>query len=165
MFNDQPRLISENDGTVLSAKIRLGQGPHGAGIFALADIDRDEDLLQLSGVSLSQPTRYTIQVAAHEHIDAGSHLWAVINHACAPNCVVDLQRRVIRSICPIAQGTELTFNYLTTEWEMATPFNCHCGASHCPGLIAGLKHLTLAQVIPIQTLIAPYLLDKYFIPQ
>jgi hypothetical protein len=162
MSNDQLSPSSTLDKSVLSAKIRRGPGRHGIGIFATADINTGEALLRLVGTLLTQPTRYTIQIAEHEHIDAGNNLWAVINHACAPNCVVDVQQRVIRAICPIMAGDELTFNYATTEWEMATPFDCTCQAAHCPGRIMGLRHLTMAQLIPIQSLVVPYLLDKYF---
>ena len=39
----------------------------------------------------------------------------------------------------------MTFNYNTTEWEMAEPFSCGCGSENCLGTIQGLKHLTISQ--------------------
>jgi hypothetical protein len=45
----------------------------------------------------------------------------------------------------LLQGNaELTFNYLTTAWEMVAPFACPCGALNCYDLVAGCQYLTLA---------------------
>lgn len=50
-----------------------------------------------------------------------------------------------RALRDIAAGNEITFNYLTTESEMAVPFNCSCGSTNCFGLIQGRSFLTGAQ--------------------
>ncbi len=34
-------------------------------------------------------------------------------------------------------GDELTFFYPSTEWDMAQPFRCECGAEECKGWIQG----------------------------
>jgi len=36
-------------------------------------------------------------------------------------------------------GDELTFFYPSTEWDMAQPFDCLCGAPTCRGRISGAK--------------------------
>ena len=41
----------------------------------------------------------------------------------------------------LAEGDELTFFYPSTEWEMAQPFKCSCGARTCQRWIAGARDL------------------------
>ena len=42
----------------------------------------------------------------------------------------------------VKAGDELTFFYPSTEWEMARPFQCTCGAEgKCIGLVNGAKFL------------------------
>ena len=41
----------------------------------------------------------------------------------------------------IPAGEELRFFYPSTEWEMAQPFNCSCGAEKCLGTVDGAKNL------------------------
>ena len=43
----------------------------------------------------------------------------------------------------IAVGEELTFFYPSTEWEMARPFACACGAPECIRLVASAKYLAV----------------------
>ena len=44
---------------------------------------------------------------------------------------------------PLTAGDELTFFYPSTEWDMAQPFTCSCGApdGRCKGWIAGASRL------------------------
>jgi hypothetical protein len=60
----------------------------------------------------------------------------------------------LRDIDP---GTEVTFNYLTTEWDMSAPFHCDCGALHCPGWVAGYRHLSLRQRRAIAAIVCDHL--------
>ncbi len=46
----------------------------------------------------------------------------------------------------IQPGDELTFFYPYTEWAMAQPFDCFCGAATCRGRIAGARDMTAAQL-------------------
>jgi hypothetical protein len=41
-------------------------------------------------------------------------------------------------------GEELFFFYPSTEWEMAAPFICLCGASNCIHVVAGARFLSLS---------------------
>ena len=45
----------------------------------------------------------------------------------------------------IAEGEVVTFHYCTTEYDMASPFDCQCGSARCMGVIRGARHLTPAQ--------------------
>lgn len=54
----------------------------------------------------------------------------------------ELTFRALRNISP---NEEITFNYLTTESEMAAAFNCICGSANCFGFIQGRNFLSPAQ--------------------
>jgi hypothetical protein len=47
----------------------------------------------------------------------------------------------VRAAKPIRPGMPVTFFYPSTEWDMAQPFKCNCGAKECLGVIHGAKHL------------------------
>jgi hypothetical protein len=65
----------------------------------------------------------------------------MVNHSCAPNLWVDTERQAMLALRPIASGEMLTFFYPQTEWELARPFRCRCGALHCLGRIDGARSL------------------------
>jgi len=46
----------------------------------------------------------------------------------------------------IAPGDELTFFYPSSEWAMAQPFDCFCGAATCRGRIDGAGNMTRKQL-------------------
>jgi len=94
---------------------------------------------------LPGPTYRTIQVDEDTHID-GLGALAYLNHSCAPNTVVDTEHLEVRALRDITAGEELTFFYLSTEWEMDRPFACLCGAPGCIGQIAGAKTLPTAML-------------------
>jgi hypothetical protein len=64
-----------------------------------------------------------------------------MNHSCAPSANLDVTKMEVRAAKPIAAGKPITFFYPSTEWEMAQPFKCDCGAKECLGTISGAKHI------------------------
>ena len=122
-------------------------------LVAIRSIAPGEELFRIEGEETTQPTRYSVQIDDYLHIDLGSsysseeildrYFWRFMNHSCEPNAAIR-QRKVIssRSIEP---WEAVTFNYNTTEWEMAEPFSCGCQSEQCLGKIQGLKYLTSAQ--------------------
>lgn len=58
----------------------------------------------------------------------------------------------------VPADTELTFNYLTTEWEMNECFTCGCGAPNCYGRIEGFAYLSPDKQRELLPLLAPHLL-------
>jgi len=76
-----------------------------------------------------------------------------MNHSCAPTAVLDINKMEVRAAKPIKAGTPVTFFYPSTEWDMAQPFKCNCGARECLGVINGAKH------------IPRHVLRKYFLNQ
>lgn len=123
-----------------------------AGVFAARPIAKGDKVFQVTGEARPFPSRYSIQVDANLHIEppdggngapASMHAsWRFLNHSCEPNLAVDFETWHLVAVRDVAAGEELSFNYLTTEWDMATPFQCGCGAHGCFRHIGGFKHLT-----------------------
>jgi hypothetical protein len=44
------------------------------------------------------------------------------------------------AVTDIPQDRMLTFNYLTTEWNVCFPFACLCGEEKCYRVIKGFKN-------------------------
>lgn len=126
-------------------KIALRPGADGLGVFACEAISAGEILLALAHVFVDRPARHTIQLDARKHQAGTGEIDDFLNHSCDPNTALDFERLELVAIKPIAPGEELSFNYLTSEWDMAAPFACMCGAANCHGLIRGFRHLSLAQ--------------------
>ncbi len=84
-----------------------------------------------------QPTRWTIQCGEDAHAEPLPFELRYINHGCDPNVQFDIEAGVLRALRDIVSGEELRFFYPGTEWAMAEPFTCHCGAAACIGTITG----------------------------
>lgn len=112
-----------------------------------------EEIVRLTGTVVSQPTRFSVQVGANEHIDpppgAGleelidEHTWRYMNHSCEPNTA--FRGRALYAIRPIRAGDEVRFHYAATEYEMAEGFVCHCGSPNCVGEVRGYRYLSAPQ--------------------
>ena len=69
-----------------------------------------------------------------------------------------MARRVLTAVRTIQPGEQISFDYNTTEYEMASPFRCHCG--QCDGIeIRGFRFLSPAQQAQRVPLLEPYLRD------
>jgi hypothetical protein len=86
-------------------------------------------------------SRYTIQISADQHAELLPGFLRLASHACQPNLKYDVDTRRIEVLTDLHPGDELAFFYPSTEWDMAEPFDCWCGASECLGRIAGARHL------------------------
>ena len=122
-------------------------GPDGGRrLVAARTLRAGEELARLDRVRLvSTPERYSLQVGASLHaVDLG--VWRWLNHACAPSVAVACEPLSVVTLRQVDLGEELTLFYPATEWVMAEPFTCRCGASACVGLVAG------ASVLPAEVL-------------
>jgi len=133
---------------------------HGCGIICTRALAEGEAVFELTGRLVSVPSMHTLQIAENVHLEPGDSAWAMINHSCAPNCIIDINRKRVVTCRDIRPGEELTFNYLTTEWEMASPFPCRCGAAHCFGMIRGYRFLDASQRQALRATVAPHFLLK-----
>lgn len=131
---------------------------------ARQNIPAGELVLLINGTLVDRPSRWTIQIGARRHITARDlplkemlrrYPWRFTNHSCDPNsCVVG--RRLV-ALRDIRAGEEISFNYNTTEYELAEPFSCHCGSPRCAGTIRGFRYLTQAERESLLPQLAPHL--------
>lgn len=90
---------------------------------------------------LAYPNKYTVQVNDNTHIILDPEFLQYINHSCDPNVFFDTTTMELSCLKDIAPGDELTFFYPSTEYAMASPFNCFCGCNHCLHKIQGAAFL------------------------
>ncbi|WP_438029298.1 SET domain-containing protein-lysine N-methyltransferase [Sorangium sp. So ce233] len=101
------------------------------------------DVLQPFGAAVvhDRPNRMTLQLSQHQHIELEPGFLAFTNHGCDPNAHFDVELRALVALRRIAPGDEITFFYPSTEWTMASPFECRCGSARCLRRIAGASEL------------------------
>lgn len=134
-------------------------------LVAIQDIAKGTSLFRLTGRERKTPTKYSVQVGATVHLDPDCtrdkaelvrrYFYRYLDHACEPT--VQIRDREVIAVRDIAEGEGVTFHYCTTEYDMATPFDCQCGSSRCMGVIRGARHLTPAQRRPLVKWMSDYL--------
>ena len=110
-------------------------------------------LFRIEGHETSTPTKYSLQVGKALHLDQRGardasdrvrrFYWRYMNHGCEPTTFI--RDREVITTRDIAALEGVTFDYNTTEYDLAEPFRCHCGSAHCVGLVLGARHLTPEQ--------------------
>ena len=114
----------------------------GARLIAARPIPARASFFHLREARLvSRPTYQTVQVSRVRHAFSLGAL-TYINHSCRPNVIVDTKEMVVWAIRDIARGEELSYFYPSTEWVMARPFLCLCGADNCIRIVAGARQLS-----------------------
>lgn len=74
-------------------------------------------------------TYSSVQVGRDAHVELNSDI-VFFNHSCAPSLefdMVEFEMRVVKERV-LPEGDELSFFYPSTDWRMAQPFDCWCGA-------------------------------------
>jgi hypothetical protein len=107
-------------------------------------------LFSVEGETTCVPSMYSVQIGPDLHIDMPAgfgaedvldrFFWRFTNHSCEPNAFVR-DRDMVALTC-IEPWQQLTFNYNTTEYDMAEPFECTCGTPACEGKIRGYRWLS-----------------------
>lgn len=134
-------------------------------LVALEPIAAGTVLFRIEGHETRTPTKYSVQIGADLHLDQRGardatdrvrrFYWRYMNHGCEPTTrIADRQVTALRAIVPLEA---VTFDYNTTELDMAEPFRCHCGAPSCVEVVRGAKHLTPAQRTRVEHLLPDYL--------
>jgi hypothetical protein len=133
-------------------------------LVATRPIPAGQRIFRIEGDLTDQPSRYSVQVGYQLHIDLKDghaveeildrYFWRFMNHSCEANAQIrELDVMATRNISP---WEPVTFNYNSTEWEMAEPFACHCGSGYCLGQVQGFRFLTSAQRARLD-FVAPHL--------
>jgi len=133
-------------------------------VVATKRISKGEIILNLQGTISASPNKYSIQIGEDEHIspfseapmDGSSH-FRFINHSCEPNSYFNIPYRSLIALKDIDANTEVNFHYCTTEYEMASPFKCMCGAVDCLSEIKGFRYLPDYKKEEIFSQLAPHL--------
>ena len=147
--------------------VQIIQTNHGFSLTAAHQFAPGMRVLNLTGITKTTKDRYSIQISLDEHLHPFDELqsnpddcqtpWIYTNHSCNPNVVIRDQKFVaLRSIEP---DEPITFDYETTEWEMAEPFQCDCGVASCRSEIRGYKHLDRSERERLSEQTASYLLN------
>ncbi len=134
-------------------------------LVAVRDVRAGEIIFSLVGRETRVATRYSIQVGPEMHLDSDDlatddervreRYWMYLNHSCEPSAWV--KGLSIIALHDIAAGEGVTFDYNTTEWDMASPFSCGCGTASCVGTVQGYKHLSPPARDRLQGYLAEYL--------
>jgi hypothetical protein len=120
---------------------RSGDGS--VGLRTLLAFDPGEVLVAFRVAALlPAPVRHSIQVGPAEHALVDPAFLRFTNHSCDPNVVLDTRARCVRAIRRLEPGEAITYFYPSTEWSMAEPFVCSCGAARCLLTIAGAAYLS-----------------------
>lgn len=132
---------------------------------ATQDLPAGYLLFHIEGDLAPRASRYSMQIDWETHIDishstpaetmAALHPWCFLNHSCEPN--VRVKGREVSTLRPVLAGEQLAFDYATTEWAMAEPFQCLCRSPLCRGEIRGYKFLSTDERARLDAHAADYL--------
>jgi len=135
-------------------------------LVTLLPLEKGALVHHLIGTINHHPTKYSLQIGKDQHLDVppgkmdnNAYPWVYLNHSCSPNCY--MKNKQLFALVAIDAQTELTFNYNTTEFEMASPFSCNCDSSSCLQKIKGYKYLTKYQREKIAKFTASYLIEDF----
>jgi hypothetical protein len=129
-------------------------------VVAVERIAKGDVVCRADGSRLDKPFQYTWQIDDHLHLMGPGAL----DHSCKdPNCIIDPLSNQFLAARDIQVGEMVTFNYLTTEYEVQSPFQCICGSDKCYKSIKGFRYLSqsekkeLASALPIAHYLNKYL--------
>lgn len=135
-------------------------------IFANKEFKKGDKIIYLKGklVNEKNSTPEAVQINDDKFIDTKYLVPEdFINHSCSPNTKLDIAKRWFIAIKDISKNEEITFNYLTTEWDMkkwGADFKCICGSKKCFGHIKGFKYLKHTDKLKLKPFLSPLLLKK-----
>jgi len=134
---------------------RVHQHADGTYAFmAFTEIPEGSIICQVTGPKRETPTRYSVQIDHAHHVDVGAPL-KYTNHSCEPNARFDFTHWTLNAARDIQPGEQITFNYLTTEFDMAEAFDCKCSKEKCFGSVRGYKHLDEEAKKKIEDIVSP----------
>jgi hypothetical protein len=141
----------------ITVTLRIDEGPFGRRVCSVGPIASGARVLTIGGRPSPAPDMYSIQLSADLHLTPEGALWGFVNHSCDPNLVVDFDRWQLVACREIAPGEELTWNYLTAEWALQSPFECGCGARSCVRRVRGFRYLASLERSAIAGMLSPFL--------
>jgi hypothetical protein len=138
VFNSHPGLL----------EVKLGESAedYSSKLVTLKPFKRGDMICKLDNYTLVNAPRYTtVQVGVNTHVELHSDL-VYMNHSCSPSIRLDTSQMKIFAEKDLKPGDEITFFYPSTEFKMARPFYCWCGAKECIRIVAGAYHIPIANL-------------------
>lgn len=87
-------------------------------------------------------TRHSITKNGNEYWETTTSYGQFLNHKCSNyNLRINEDSTAMIASAPIPKDRMLSFNYLTTEWDVCFPFTCLCGEAKCHRLVKGFKEM------------------------
>jgi len=154
---------------IIPTHIELKQiSSKGKGLISKKSILKDKFVLKFdSGITIrsnSAASDTAIQIDEDTFLDSNpKQIRDFLNHSCESNTRIDFDLMGCIAIKDIKKGDEITFNYLSTEYDLKSKnehFPCFCGSKNCVGMIKGFKYLSKKQKNDLKPLLTPYLLRK-----
>lgn len=92
--------------------------------------------------TMNKPDRF-LQVEENTFMGHSGRMDDYINHSCDPNCGLEFRdgHVYLKSIRNISFGSELTFDYSTSQSGFPFRFLCHCGSRNCRHVIGDFTEL------------------------
>ncbi len=120
-------------------KVEVKRSSAGLGLFALEAIPKGACVIEYVGRVLTQEeefssrSKYLFEVTKKITIDGAirTNTARYINHACKPNCEIEIYKRriYVMSKRAIKPGEELTYDYEKDYWnEHIKPKGCRCAS-------------------------------------
>lgn len=140
---DSPKLNgSAADGPTPDVASRLhverNSGAFTSGAISKIDLPAGVLFARITTATPAKKAYSSVQTGENSHIELNSDL-VFCNHSCHPSLIFDMAKFEIRvhEGRDLKEGDALTFFYPSSEWDMAQPFECTCGAKECLGTIRG----------------------------
>jgi len=146
----------------ISDKIEVIETAKGRSVFTKSFIAKDEIIFEFEKRFIDRPIKTSLQIdyGVHQVSTDPDAIENCLNHSCEPNGHIKFEDLTFRALIGIKKGEELTFNYLTTEWDFANKFDCQCGSKKCFHKLWGFKYLTLKQKKSLKPWLSPFLKKK-----
>ena len=121
--------------------VRTSGGSFRSSAISIVDLPPGALFARLTGIHAQTPQSYsTTQAGPNLHVELNSNIHFT-NHSCAPTLEWHMDKFEIRvnRERALKKGDELSFFYPSTDWTLAQPFDCWCGAAEgvCCGRIEG----------------------------
>ncbi len=122
--------------TKVGYKVRNTTG--GVCLFTKELINKNEVICFGDSSKIDKPIIYSHQIEENIHLIGPGGL----DHNCQnPNCRIESGTNNFIAIRDLKKDEFLTFNYLTTEFDMNNSFLCSCGEARCFKNVKGFKYL------------------------
>lgn len=151
----------------VSDKIELRETEKGMCVFAVANINKTEVVIEFEKRFVSTPTKYTLQIDETK-FQISKNRKAIenfINHSCDANGYIDFNDLTFRALRKIEKGEELSLNYNSTEWDMTLGadecFQCKCYSNICLGKISGFSHLNKKDQLKLLSTSSPFIKQMF----